>query len=224
MKLLRRLRKLRWLLCNTKIWHTLLMNLRFKHPRSSSFYVLNHSQIHINKASQVTLCPNSHLIICDTALPRKRIEPVLLYLFPNSKLLVSGHVVLFEGASIIIFENGKIEIGNNVNIRRCTIQCACHIRIGDYCRIAIDVLIQDTSFHQPDLLQEKESTEEIVIENYVWICPRATILNGVTIGEGSIVAAGAVVTKDVPADCMVAGVPARIIKTNIHSWLRDLET
>lgn len=222
--MIRRLRKLCWLLQNTNIWQTLLLNLRIKHPRSSSVYVYNHSQIRTANNSHITLAPNSHLIICDTPLPRRRIEPVLLYLFPNASLFVSGHVTLFEGASIIVFENGKLEIGNNVNVRKCTIQCAYHIKIGDYCRIAVDVLIQDTNFHQSDLFNEKDSTGEIILENYVWICPRATILKGVTVGEGSIVAAGAVVTKDVPADCLVAGVPARIIKTNIHSWLRDLAT
>ena len=53
----------------------------------------------------------------------------------------------------------------------------------------------------------------IVIGNKVWIGDNATILPGVTIGENSIVAAGAVVTKDVPANVIVGGLPARIIKT-----------
>ena len=137
---------------------------------------------------------------------------------------ITGHATLFEGASIIIFENGVLEIGDNVNIRKCTIQCASHIKIGNFCRIAIDVLIQDTNFHQTNALNGKESFGDVILEDYVWVCPRATILKGVTIGEGSIVAAGAVVTKDVPANCMVAGVPARVVKTDIRSWLRDLDS
>lgn len=56
----------------------------------------------------------------------------------------------------------------------------------------------------------------VVICDKVWIGARATILCGVTIGKGSIVAAGAVVTKDVPAYCLVGGVPAKILKTNIE--------
>ena len=54
------------------------------------------------------------------------------------------------------------------------------------------------------------------IGNKVWIATNALILPGVSIGDGAIVAAGAVVTKDVPAKCMVAGVPARVIKSNVE--------
>ncbi len=53
----------------------------------------------------------------------------------------------------------------------------------------------------------------IVVGDRVWIGANATILPGVTIGENSIIAAGAVVAKDVPADCVAAGVPARVIKS-----------
>ena len=53
----------------------------------------------------------------------------------------------------------------------------------------------------------------ITIEKNAWIGTAATVLAGVTVGQNSIVAAGAVVTKDVPANCMVAGVPARVVKT-----------
>ena len=52
--------------------------------------------------------------------------------------------------------------------------------------------------------------------NHVWIGMNATVLKGVTIGEGSIVAAGAIVTKDVPDHCLVAGVPAKIIRRDVR--------
>ena len=55
----------------------------------------------------------------------------------------------------------------------------------------------------------------ITIGENVWIGCRALILKGVTIGDGAVVAAGAVVTKDVPANCVVAGNPAKIIKENV---------
>ena len=54
------------------------------------------------------------------------------------------------------------------------------------------------------------------IGNKVWIATNALILPGVNVGDGAIVAAGAVVTKDVPAKCMVAGVPARVVKENVE--------
>ena len=56
------------------------------------------------------------------------------------------------------------------------------------------------------------------IGNKVWIATNAIILPGVTVGDGAIVAAGSVVTRDVPEKCMVAGVPARVIKENVE-WI-----
>ncbi len=63
-----------------------------------------------------------------------------------------------------------------------------------------------------DLLTRVTQTAPIVIEDDVWIGAGATVLPGVTVGQGSVVAAGAVVTKNVPPFCVVGGVPARVIK------------
>ena len=60
-------------------------------------------------------------------------------------------------------------------------------------------------------------TQPISIGNHVWIGINVTILKGVKIGDGAIIAAGAVVTRDVPERCLAAGVPARVIKNNV-SW------
>lgn len=67
-------------------------------------------------------------------------------------------------------------------------------------------------YFDPDKRQRRQYFEPIVIEKNVWIGSGAIILPGVTIGEGSVVAAGAVVTKNVPRSRLVGEVPARIIK------------
>lgn len=78
-----------------------------------------------------------------------------------------------------------------------------------------------TNFHSK---QESDGTqsainEEIIIGNYVWVCPKSVILKGVHIGDGAIIATGSVVTKDVPAYSMVAGVPAKVLKTGVLNHL-----
>lgn len=61
-----------------------------------------------------------------------------------------------------------------------------------------------------------EKTKPIKIGNHVWIGTRVTILKGVTVGDNAIIAAGAVVTHDVPANSIVAGVPAKVINSNVN--------
>ena len=107
----------------------------------------------------------------------------------------------------------NITIGKNVFINAgCKFQDQGGIRIGDGTLIGHNVVMA-TLNHDP--APEKRSTMHpapIVIGKNVWIGAGATLLAGVTIGDGAIIAAGAVVTKDVPANTVVGGVPAKFIK------------
>lgn len=94
-----------------------------------------------------------------------------------------------------LMDSGKITIGNNVFIA------------PNVCII--------TEEHAMDIEQRAaglEYTHPVVIGDNVWICTGALILPGVTIGDGSVIGAGSVVTKDVPAGCLAAGNPARVIR------------
>ena len=94
------------------------------------------------------------------------------------------------------------------------------IMIGDFCLIGGGVRIQDNDGHplDGDLRKKHEKISEesiapVVLGENVWIGARATILKGVTIGDNAVVGTGSVVTKDVPANTVVAGNPARVIKS-----------
>jgi maltose O-acetyltransferase len=88
------------------------------------------------------------------------------------------------------------------------------VRIGNGVRIGHDVSILTIShaIGVPGLRAGTSYFREIAVEDGVWIASRAVILPGVTIGAGSVVAAGAVVTRDVPKHSLVGGVPARILR------------
>ena len=92
------------------------------------------------------------------------------------------------------------------------------IIIGDGCWIAWDVNIIDTDFHSISINGDTgETVKTVRIGNRVWIGARALILKGVTIGDGAVIAAGSVVTGDIPAGCLAAGVPARVIRERV-TW------
>lgn len=96
----------------------------------------------------------------------------------------------------------------------CVMLDVCPIQIGDNCMLAPGVHIY-TATHPLDA-QERNSGEEhgkpVAIGNNVWIGGRAVINPGVTVGDNAVIASGAVVVKDVPANAVVGGNPARIIK------------
>lgn len=96
--------------------------------------------------------------------------------------------------------------------RNCCLDARGPLRIGSNVSISPEVTIL-TAFHRMDDPQFRVESRPVVIEDHVWIGTRSTILSGVTLGRGSVVAAGAVVTRDVAPLEVVAGVPARPIGT-----------
>lgn len=113
---------------------------------------------------------------------------------------------------LTVFKGGKLVIGKNTFVNGVRIAAKSTIVIGDNCTLAPEVIIMDSDFHDISNHDEEGEAKPIIIENNVWIATRCVILKGVTIGEGAVVATGAVVTKDVPPYSIVGGVPAKFIK------------
>ena len=111
---------------------------------------------------------------------------------------------------------GNVQIGSRCFINTdVSIDAAAPVTIGDCVAIGNHVVIT-TSNHEIGDSQYRAGPlklEPVTIEDGAWIAARVTMLPGVTIGAGAVVAAGAVVTRDVPANTLVGGVPAKLIRT-----------
>ncbi len=117
--------------------------------------------------------------------------------------------------------NPQITIGNNCSFGKMNhITCCNKITIGNAVLTGMYVLISDNSHGEINaealsispLDRQLVSKGEVVIGNNVWIGDKAAILAGVHIGDGAIIGANSVVTKDVPANCVVGGIPAKVLR------------
>ncbi len=119
----------------------------------------------------------------------------------------------YSGVRIEVGKYGRVWIGNGTYINRnSTIIAEEEVHIGRDCKISWDVIIMDSDLHA--IGSQPLVNKPVHIGNDVWIGCRCIILKGVTIGDGAVLAAGAIVTKSVPAYAIVAGSPARQIGEN----------
>ena len=161
--------------------------------------------------------------------------------------ILSGGAIQFHGNPPACVNHGRCEFGaqccfksfripHNLTVQRggelivgdrcffndgVNICASLSIHIGDDCKIGDMACIFDTDFHQvtPDAPARRAPVR---IGDNVWVAANAMILAGVTIGDHAVVGAGAIVTHDVPARAVVAGVPARVVSTfDAHQgWIR----
>jgi acetyltransferase-like isoleucine patch superfamily enzyme len=107
-------------------------------------------------------------------------------------------------------EKAKIEIGNLCGFSGTVIGAFEHIKFGNNVRCGANTLITDSDWHTDDYRSGKSSP--VFIEDNVWLGVNVTVLKGVTIGQNTIIGAGSVVTKDIPANVVAAGNPCKVIK------------
>jgi acetyltransferase-like isoleucine patch superfamily enzyme len=161
---------------------------------------------------------------------------------PDAEIRVGDATIIYHHCEILATGNGHVRIGNGCIIGSdFRLYCKDNIVLGNQVLISWNVFISDYDGHPidpeerlqqmlymnhsffPSVRRQKASeeianykplyhTSPVVIGDNVWIGANVIILKGVQIGSGSVLAAGAVVTKDVPARCVVAGNPAKVVK------------
>lgn len=135
----------------------------------------------------------------------------------QARCLLGKHLVSMGPLYIKVLSNANLQIGENCYFNHnCSITCAKDIKIGSGCNFANNLVIVDHDHKVSANGVEKELVSKpIIIGNSVWVGANVTILKGVTIGDGAVVAANSVVRNDVKAHTIVAGVPAKIVKEKI---------
>ncbi|MAS81850.1 MAG: hypothetical protein CMF45_04105 [Legionellales bacterium] len=115
-----------------------------------------------------------------------------------------------------LMSGATVQLGNNAGLNGTAIQSACKVTIGDWSNIA-DAYIADTPSHSIKRNRRQETVEDIpsapvIIKDNVWISVQVVILNGVTVGENSVIGACSLVKDNVPKNIFAAGNPLQIIR------------
>ena len=188
-----------------------LRSLRFSKKWGGLALVYPKAKIVATKTAKIDLHGNT--ICLNLCWDGKQNQPATFAFGDNAKFNLNGYFRAYSGSYIAVADNAELKIGSGFINCNTKIYCYDKITIGENVKISEDVIIRDSDNHEV-VGSNRKVSEPIVIGNNVWIGMRATILKGVHIGDGAIIAAGAVVTKDVPANSLVGGVPAKIIKEN----------
>lgn len=137
----------------------------------------------------------------------------------QGKLVIGDRVRLLSTPATLqidVAPGAELTIGDRVFINYgCSIGATLNISIGARTLFGPHVIVMDNDFHtlDPDRRDETPPSKPIVIGENVWLCARAIVLRGVTIGEGSVIGAGSVVSRDIPPRVLAAGSPIKIIRS-----------
>ena len=142
--------------------------------------------------------------------------------YPRSRIII-GHGCRFRSSPVsnligvnrpcilaTLSEGAEIDIGRSCGFSGTVINCAVKVVLGEQVRCGSNTWIIDTDMHWDDA--RSGVNEPVFIERRVWLGANVSVLKGVTIGENTIVAAGSMVTKSLPANVVAGGMPAKVLK------------
>ncbi len=167
---------------------------------------------------------------CGMGLKSRGIPKINVW--PEGKMIIGENFSMNNGGRhnmigrqqpcyFIVMNQASLTIGNQVGMSATAIVCSQNITIGNNVKIGGNTVIYDTDFHSMDFMDRRTRktdasntrSEPVSIGNDVFIGAHTTILKGVNIGDGAIIGAGSVVTKDIPAFEIWGGNPAKFIRS-----------
>ena len=175
------------------------------------------SRVRVHRSAHVALAPGSTLVI---GMAHDTPAGAVLRMRPRSRLEVDGRVQVMRGCAVTVGYDATLSVGAGTFLNDgSAVWCDSATAIGPGCAISWGVRILDSDRHR--LIRDGEPSPDapVRIGQGCWIGANALIMKGTQLGDGSVVAAGAVVTSTVPPRSLVAGVPARVTRENV-TWVR----
>ncbi|WP_226063955.1 acyltransferase [Kaistella polysaccharea] len=179
---------------------------------SWKFFAYQNTVITISKIARINIKNSFHFFERWTSK-----DPFfsLFYMGDNSSFYVEGAFIIYTGSRVYINKGATLNLGSGYINNNLNLSCFENITRGNNVAISENVTIRDSDNHT--ILDGRHvKTQPVTIGNNVWIGANVTILKGVHIGDGSIIAAGSVVTANIPVNVLAAGVRAHVIRTNVR--------
>lgn len=135
-------------------------------------------------------------------------DRTIFQLSGGGKIILRGTAYIGRGSKICIGKNATLALGDNFRISgRSSIICNHSVSFGENCLLSWDILMMDTDFHRifNEFGEEINKPSEIFIGNHVWIGCRATVMKGVSVADGAIIAANSIISKSLSQEKAIYG-------------------
>ena len=187
---------------------------RIRTKKKRGIIIWKPADVHVSKKARIII--DDHFEFNKPWMIRDKCTSGSLSVADSAELYIKN-ANIYSGCTLEINGHFSMQSGYINNYSR--IFCRNRITIGENVVVASEVIIRDSDEHQiisAEADVQSPVSAPITIGDHVWIGTRAIILKGVSIGNNAIIAAGSVVTRDVPDHCLAAGVPAKIIKADVN--------
>lgn len=189
------------------LWHS----LRFRGP----VVVGRGSKVRVHRTARIALAPRAMLVI---GMANDTPVGAVLRMHPRSKLSLDGRVLIMRASIVTVGYDATLTIGADAFFNDgSSIVCHSSTTIGADCAISWGVRILDTDIHEVIREGSTGPRAPVRIGRHCWIGANALVMKGAQLGDGTVVAAGAVVTSEIPPHSLVTGIPGRAIRGNV-TW------
>lgn len=195
-------------------WNCCKRNIHSNLQEGRILNVLSHCAIDIDKSANVEIGGNVILNIKRTKGSKGEFR--LLVEKGATLSFGKGRSFFKYDSDIQVFKGAKLIIGNCATNIGLKIVCSELIQIGNGVHIGRDVWIRDNNGGHHVIIKGYKDKAPVIIKDNVWICSNVNITKGVTIGEGAIISANSVVVSNIPAHCIAAGNPAKVVAENVY--------